>query len=157
MVPKDANIILRISPEDKDLIEKAAGAHGQSVTTFMVRAALQKANRTDFTPGVMHGVPTFFKALCYEASQGGGYSYRDVGRKLASSIASFIPDDLGYDEWDEKVQELGKALTKSDTWDDALEWFEHYIPKCWKLIPKRKQVHFAEGAAEFAEEEGLSI
>src|SRR5262245_34671437 len=97
-------ITIRVDEATKARIEEAARNKGQSLTTFIVEAALDAVSRQEPEPPrprSLGGVPMFFRMACLEASRGGASNYADAGWHLAIHLDSLEPQDLLRDEWDE--------------------------------------------------------
>ncbi len=153
-----ATVLLRLSTENKAAIESAAAALGKSVTTFLTEAALTRARqikRRSPARGAHGGVPTFFRACCHEAAQGGN-GYGGAAWHLANSIGSQMPDDLEVQEWAKLVDELIELIDNDDeqgVWD----WFKHHYPKCMALVPSRRREQFVDGVRRAREDGRLEV
>jgi len=79
--------------------------------------------------------PTFFKALCYEASQGGDKSYFSAGYKLASHLSENIDDDAQL----KKLVNILEIENETKMRHDILVWLKRYLPRCMKRVPSRRQ------------------
>jgi hypothetical protein len=53
---------------------------------------------------VFCGVPTFFRAQCRTASQGGAESYHSAGYTLARHMSGLEPYDVESDEWAAEIE-----------------------------------------------------
>jgi hypothetical protein len=102
--------------------------------------------------GVHGGVPTFFKALCFEARHGGTSGYSIPGWHLAIALGSEAPDDLDLDEWSIEVDKLRELLTADDD-RVVFGWFAEHYPKCMALVPARRRGQFVAGVRG-ADEQG---
>jgi uncharacterized protein (DUF1778 family) len=70
-VGKAEFIHVRVDADAKARIVEAAAREGKNVTTFVLDAAMREAARVERKPrGQFTGVPTFFRALCREATLG---------------------------------------------------------------------------------------
>lgn len=156
---KSSLLVIRIEPDQKDLIQRAASKRSQSISTFVVSAALSAAKReekrvtqTQQVPrAFFRGVPTFFKALCFEASQGGHSTYADAGYGFAGAI----PGQIEYDSDAELVSKwnaLDRLMCAKDNMG-ILEWLEQEFPRCIALVPARRRLTFLQGMYQ-AHEEG---
>jgi hypothetical protein len=154
-VTKGETIVLRISTENKAAIKAAADRAGKSLTTFITESAIRRAHQTERRPptsGVHNGLPTWFRATCSEAAQGGSGGYGSAGMKLAYSIGTEIPYDIDDKKWAKRVASLRQLLADDD--DDAVwAWFEEHYPRCTALIPSRRCEQFIAGVRR-AHEEG---
>lgn len=156
---KGETIVLRVSSEDKATIKAASQRLGQSITTFMVSVALKRARqieRSHKERGVHGGVPSFFKASCFEASQGGTGGYASPGWHLAAGLGSQQPDDLEFDEWADEIEALEKLLADEDD-DGVLAWFDRHYPKCMALVPPRRRNQFLAGVRKAYDEDRVSL
>src|SRR5206468_6391790 len=87
MRQRDAVIILRTTGQTKQRLQTAAQLRGQTLTSFVVDAALNQARRP--TPRLPddNRVPRFFRTSCDEACRGGRRSgYLRVGWLFASHL-----------------------------------------------------------------------
>jgi hypothetical protein len=148
---KNATIILRVDAETKAGIEAAAKRKGQSMTSFILETAAKAAGlekpmmTTLLKPKGKGPCPTFFRALCYEAEQG-GEGYFSAGFELAGGLASLLPyEEMGDDEWHREIRKLSK-LRGND--QKTLEWFSRHLPRCLSLIPNRRREQFLAGVYE---------
>lgn len=148
--------MLRISIEDKATIKAAAVQVGKSLTTFIVEAALKQVRVVQRRPpsrGIHGGLPTWFRATCYDAANGGANGYESAGFGLARACGSEIPHDLDFDEWGIQVDVL-KGLLDDEDGDGAWKWFKQHYPKCMVLVPSRRWQQFIDGVRR-AHEDGL--
>lgn len=151
--------MLRISEEDKAAIVEAAGKVAKSATRFVVDATLKEARAVARRPqpgrGVHGGVPTFFRALCFEASHGGASGYEGAARALAGAIAgSQAPYDVEDDEWEQEIAVL-KGLLKNDDEVGVWIWFRRHYPACIKLVPVRRREQFVAGVRRAYEKDRI--
>lgn len=155
---KGETIVLRVSGENKAAIKSAAANLRQSLTTFITEAALKRARQVVKRPptrGVHGGVPSFFRACCIEAGQGGANGYASAGWHLANSIAgSQMPYDLEPEEWEKEIEALKELLVDDDDDDEGVwAWFTRHYPKCTELVPTRRRSQFVAGVRQ-ANEDG---
>jgi hypothetical protein len=155
-----------VDGETKRRIEDAAKAKGVSMTTFVTEAAVREAQRTKpIDPRRhFHGVPTFFRACCAEAAQGGTGGYASAGWHLANGVESLHDDP---DEVMDELRDLVAAARRADRLDiranrplnDAdravLRWFDKEFAKCMALVPARRRQQFLRGIMAADEEGGL--
>jgi hypothetical protein len=156
---KEEAIVLRISTEDKATIKAAADSVSKSLTTFIIDAALKEAGQVARRPpakGVHGGVPSWFRATCYEASKGGTGGYEIAGFKLAAAVGSESPYDLEGDEWADEIDKL-KALLDSDDDKPVIAWFVQHYPKMMALVPARRRDQFVAGVARAYEEDEINL
>ena len=99
------------------------------------------------------GLPTWFRALCLEASRGGSSSYEWVGFKLACSLEAEIPYDLSPDEWIEEINELTRCLDADNV--AAWAWLEAHLPKFAALVPERRRTSLVAGMIRARSEDRL--
>jgi hypothetical protein len=148
------SVLLRLSSEHEAEIKAAAASLGQSVTKFLTDAALRRARQVmkrQPSRGVHSGVPSFFRACCYEAANGGG-GYSVPGWHLANALGSQIPYDLDMDEWQAEVEALHQLIADKDD-EGVWAWFKRHYPKCMALVPARRREQFVAGVRR-AEEDG---
>jgi len=79
--------------------------------------------------------PTFFKALCYEASQGGDKSYYSAGYKLARSLSSNIDDETQL----KKLVHIVETKDEHQMRKNIRSWLKKYLPRCMKIVPSGRQ------------------
>jgi hypothetical protein len=109
------------------------------------------------------GVPSFFLALCQEASRGGSHSYQWAGYELARHTAELLEgeDNATYAR---KLAELMAALagpaedSTVQPMDEAavLAWYAREFPRCLSLVPRQRRSAFAEGIRECWEDGYMS-
>jgi hypothetical protein len=154
-VAKAEVLVLRISTEDKATIKAASERLGKSLTTFITEAASKRAREIQKRPpgrGVHSGVPSFFKACCFEAARGGTGGYDVPGWHLTAALGGQAPYDLDEDEWHDELEKLEQLLSGDD--DNAVfAWFEQHYPRCMVLIPARRREQFVVGVRR-AHEDG---
>ena len=162
---KQKMIGVRVDDALKRRIEKAAESQGVTITTFLIRAAetavkaaeKKQASARNREPGrtaarkTSGACPTFFKALCLEASRGGDQGYDWTGRKLVRSAASLVVWDTP-DELRAKFAELKRLIRGRDN-EGVLGWFDRELPRCMALIPRRRRPSFLTGVYEEVEED----
>lgn len=91
------------------------------------------------------GVPSFFRALCYEAaSSSHPTTYRDAGYHLAMHLSSQQPYDIDEKKWATQLERL-HALLEDENTDAIWHWFCRHFPRCMQLVPKRRLLQFAGG------------
>jgi hypothetical protein len=90
--------------------------------------------------------PSFFKALCWTASQGGSGSYEWAGYGLAGALSNLGPYQLEDDEWAEELDRLDSLIRDPDiSDDDVVAWFDRWLPRCMALVPSRRRKSFLKG------------
>lgn len=99
---------------------------------------------------VFPAIPTFFRALCYDARRGGSASYAGAGHELYRHAEGLL---YGGD-WDEQHTECEQLDDLVEAEDDGsvFRWFENHFPRCMELIPRRRRQAFLKGVYRFAEE-----
>jgi hypothetical protein len=101
--------------------------------------------------------PPFFVAQCHEARKGGASAYEQAGYTLIGAIGGLCPDWLDdEDQWVAALDEL-EGLIGAGSDDDALSWFDRYLPRCLALVPRRWRASFLSGVHRYLIEEGNSI
>lgn len=95
------------------------------------------------------GVPTFFRACCNTARQGGDCGYQTAGRELMRHYRSRIPHGYCFQEWSEICEHLDLSLADGDL-KAAEAWFSAWYPRCMALVPKRRRGSFMKGVTEMA-------
>src|SRR5262249_37535667 len=105
VMAKTETIIVRVTPGLKRRITAAADRQGKSVTTFVLEAAERAAEKVESLPTALEkprgrgACPTWFKARCWEAGQGGAGGYRAAAYALAGALPSLQPWELPDQEW----------------------------------------------------------
>ena len=149
-------VVMRVSEEEKTVIAEAAGKLGKSATRFVVDAALKEARaiaKKGGPRGVHTGAPSYLKALCFEAAQGGAGGYSHVGYRLAAGVGAEQPHDVEENEWADEVEKLSEMLDRDDS-EPVWRWFRDHYPKIMALVPTRRREQFLAGVRE-AHQEGL--
>lgn len=161
---KSETIIIRVDAESKRRIEAAAEDLGLTLTTFLLKAAEAAASgvekrreraRVPFRPvgrKTSGACPSFFRAICLEASRGGELGYDRAGRKLVRVAAELIAGDTA-EELAEKCKDL-KGLVRDRADNCVLGWFDRELPRCMELIPRRRRPTFLAGVYQEIEEDG---
>ena len=159
-MPGDQVIVLRVSGDAKQRIESAAKTKGQSMTTFILDAATKAAAKVGTPSGAR---PTFFRALCWEASQGGSSTYFRVGHELArhySELRPYTSDDYAdADTLGELLEQRSdvEAVRVGDFGDEdraILDWLIQTVPRCMALVPARRYPTFLAGFYSFVDNNG---
>ena len=104
--------------------------------------------------GVHCGVPSFFRAACYRAAQGGSSSYASAGWHLANSVGSQIPDDVDLNDWIDEIEIL-QGLAAEDDRRAIWNWFAAHYPKAMTLVPARRRDQFAAGVQQAWEDDRI--
>lgn len=100
--------------------------------------------------------PAFFRAACWEASQGGSRTYRNAGSSLAAHLASLEPWDDANVDWEAEIVRLDQLLAVGAT-PAIIGWFAQHLPRCLALVPPRRRHQFVQGLHDYLEEEGLGL
>jgi hypothetical protein len=162
-------ISFRVDDQLKARIEAAACIQGKSVTTFakevLMTAVEQIESRPRRQPKPHVGVPTFFRALCHEAGQGGSFGFRTVGQQFAQALGGLIPEAQDFDGWQAELDALAQLLVPARKWEapalirrtemsEAVwGWFARNYPNAMKLVPERRRDQFLMGVYDaFADE-----
>ena len=155
MTGKEEILILRMTPEDKKKITGAAKRQGESITFFVTEAALKEAKKVllrkeremTVTRPAHGGIPTFFRALCLTASQGGTHSYKDAGYSFAMATESEIPFDADFDDWNKMLEKVRGYIKNGDR-ESIWQWYRGVYPQAMKLVPSRREDAFVDGILE---------
>ena len=123
------------------------------MSNFIISAAEEKAS-LPFDPKMMgfKGVPTFFRAGCFTASQGGANGYFDVGWHLGLNTAELL--DTTADHLDlvmEKLDELRTLLDEQNE-EAIIDWYERQFPSCMEWVPERRRSQFVKGVLAIDED-----
>ena len=152
-------IVVRVDEATKRRLEEAAQRKGKTMTTFLVEAGEREARRVERTPvkgGVHGGVPTYFRANCFESSRGGDRGYDAAGWHLAIHLEQEMPHDADPEEWADEVEGLVKMLNAGND-AAALAWFDRHYPKCMALIPARRRPQFLKGVYAAHEQDRIAV
>jgi hypothetical protein len=160
---KNSSIYVRIEEETKKHIEAVARSQGKSLTTFVVEAATKAAaeaakakGKGQRARGRHTGVPTYFRAHCFEASRGGESNYSAPGYHLTMHLSDEMPYDMDADEWEAEVNGLRRLLAREDD-AGVWRWFHSHFPKCMELVPARRRAQFIQGVRQAFEENRVEI
>ncbi len=93
------------------------------------------------------GTPTYFRALCLTASQGGAHSYKEVGYSFGMATESEIPFDADYDEWNIMLEEI-RGYIENEDHKRIWQWYQGVYPQAMKLIPNGRKGTFIGGILE---------
>lgn len=102
---------------------------------------------------VFQGVPTFFRAACFEAKQGGENGYYGTGWALLHNLSTLVEGDSDADQ-QAKLGELAVLLDDQSDESAVLDWFKREFPRCMALVPTRRRGRFVKGAFESWDNEG---
>jgi hypothetical protein len=122
-----------------------------SVAKKRTRAAGRRPAR-----GVHGGIPTFFRATCHAASQGGASGYASAGWHLASSVGGEVPYDVELDDWVDEVDVL-QQLAAHDDRGAVWTWFAAHYPRAMTLVPARRRDQFAAGVRRAWEDGRIAV
>ncbi len=157
MTGKEEIVIVRMATEDKKQIADAAKKRGESITNFITNTVLKEAKKVQVikeasmentvTRPTHGGIPTFFKALCMTASEGGAHNYRYVGYSFGAATEGEIPWDADYDEWWKMLDEVRKYIKNEDR-KNIWQWYKNVYPNAMKLLPARRKDSFIDGILE---------
>jgi len=154
---KEEVLVVRMAAEDKKQIADAARKRGESITNFITSTALKEAKKVlarqeanmekTITRPTHGGIPTFFKALCMTASEGGAHSYKYVGNSFGAATAGEIPWDANDDEWENMLEEVRRYIENEDR-ESIWQWYKEVYPSAMKLISARRRDSFVDGILE---------
>jgi hypothetical protein len=166
-MPKGVTINIHIDGEAQRIIESAARRRRRTINGFVAEAALKEAVEIERASAEAEGrsqsdveyVPSYFRACCEIARAGGTNGYKLAGYHLASELDRMMPPGVTRDEWTTRLEELQSLIwpanlnpLKREDFESITNWFGTQLPKCMKLIPKRRSARFGEGVVELAEE-----
>lgn len=104
------------------------------------------------TGGVFTGVPSYFRASCYEvASRRLNVGYEYAGQQLARHLERLAPYDLDEDDWLGRLESLDEAIDGGDR-EGVMAFLLHHFPRCMALVPARRRDRVVAGVFEYAEE-----
>ena len=156
MKDKTETLIIRIADFNKEKLFTAANKQGVSITEFVTRATLAKADAVllkakkqelDNKRPTHHGVPRFFQGLCQTASQGGAQSYKWVGYTFGGATANEMPFDADSDQWENMLQEVQNYI-ESNNEEKIWLWYKQTYPEAMALIPAKRKESFVKGILE---------
>jgi hypothetical protein len=108
--------------------------------------------------GRFGGCPSFFRACCREAAQGGQASYGAAGQTLARHLGRLLPDELDTDAWQAELDWLDELLGADEPdHEGILGWFDFHYPRCMQRVPKRRRRGFAQGVLEASQNEEIAL
>lgn len=93
---------------------------------------------------VYEGVPTFFKAACWE-SQHSPDGYQHAGSSFWGSIDRLTPFGASDEEWQTEIEDAGRMLEAGDS-RGFEQWFKTRFPHCCRFVPKKRRESFFRGA-----------
>jgi hypothetical protein len=159
LVAKTGVIIFRVDPETKGRIEAAARRSGKSITSFILEAAERAARKAEAMPAPTFvtkprgrgACPTYFLALCEQATLGGENGYYRAGHELMRHVKEAVSWEVDESERDAKLKELGRLMDAQS--DEAiLAWFDREVPRCMQLVPRRRRASFLRGVYAMIEQ-----
>ncbi len=90
------------------------------------------------------GVPTYFRAQCFEASQGGNHTYEHAGFCLACSLDAEVPFDVDDATWSQHLEGLRESI-HAGTKRSVVTWFQQHLPRFISLVPSARRSQFVAG------------
>lgn len=96
--------------------------------------------------------PTFLRALCCTASEGGQHSYKWAGYGLAGATQELQPWHLDEHQWEEEIDTLRHRIRAHDR-AGIEQWYVKYLPRCMDLVPAPRRQKFVDGVLLAFEEE----
>ena len=147
---KKKSIIIRVDTTTKQQIEDAARRRGQSLSRFVIGAALVAARKqgkvvTSHTAS-FKGVPRFFAAVCQEATYGGASGYFAAGYELLRHAVELTEGENDFEKH-AKLDELAEYVREKDG-SEVFGWYETHFPKCAAMIPVRRRQQFVDGVLD---------
>jgi hypothetical protein len=91
--------------------------------------------------------PAFFRACCKEAAHGRYGGYQHAGWHLALHTDGQVSEDADVDA-------LVEAAEAEDL-DAIVAWYAEWLPRCIRLVPKRRRRQFARGVVQLHSDRGL--
>ena len=92
-----------------------------------------------------NGAPTFFRALCGEASVTRGSGYQAPGTELSRHLPKYAPDGFSVPEWRAELMRL-KTLAENEDYRRLGRWFSRTFPDCMALLRPHQRRTFLRGA-----------
>jgi hypothetical protein len=155
-------LMMRIEGATKERIKKAADHAGQTMSTFVGLALMERADRVLARKRGL--LPTYFKALAARAATGGQGSWKAVGHDFAQGCVPDLMADIGDAEGAKEIRRLERiadkrapSLPNGDDLAEILAWFDEHFPRCMELVPARRRTAFAAGVADRARHEGIDL
>jgi hypothetical protein len=133
---------------------EAARCRGQSLTSFVLSAALKATEKVGAEPEKVkakgkNGGLAFFARLCREAAKGGASNYATAGNALMWRIGSLLDDT---EDKRDRLERLDYILGfRNDK--RTLAWFDENLPRCLELVPPRRRRQFLKGIYKVDEED----
>jgi hypothetical protein len=93
---------------------------------------------------IRKGIPTYFRALCWDVSKGGARGYEEAGYTFAGATADEQPLDAENSVWKERLGGL-KSYMKARDYESIWQWYERTYPNMMALIPARRRSKFVDG------------
>ena len=151
-------IHIRVEEDVKQTIEAAARRQGTTLTTFVLDAAIEAANRDPDPPAGSSegfgGVPKYFEICCHEASRGGGLDYGHPAYHLSIHLETEVPWDSDSDAWSDEIRGLLELVGMDDD-EGVWQWFIEHYPDCMELVPRRRWKQFVQGVRSAYEQRRL--
>jgi len=102
------------------------------------------------------GVPSYFRARCFEASKRLNGDYSTVGYHWAVHLESECPYDSEDGDWEHKVTKLLHFLeTEQD--ENVWVWFREHFPKHAQHVRTRHKSQFLLGVKRAFEDERMDF
>ena len=136
-------LTIRVSDDVKELIEKAAGESGQTMSAFLLEAATKAAARIQRKRG-SGSVAESFGRICRSALSGGEFGYEQVGGWFPRRMERLAPSGGLPSAWRVALAELSQIVMDNDR-DKVARWFEKYLPNYIQAVPSRRRPNFAAG------------
>ncbi len=93
--------------------------------------------------------PTWFRMRCLEASGGGSDSYETVGHQLMRAAPGLVSNEVDFASLFEGLPlERLEKIAEEGSDEKLLEWLQEHLPRCVKLVPKRRIKSFLDGCWE---------
>ncbi len=148
-----AGRVSAIAETSRSLATLTPGRSGPSTSRLL---AIQGPCRPGVATFPLLASPTFFRALCHQASQGGTHGYSQAGAGIAPALATLAPWDLTADEWTTRLARLADLVTADDV-PGVREWFELELPGVIAIVPARARARFATGVVAAVEDRELDL
>lgn len=88
--------------------------------------------------------PSYFRARCIDAANGGRVGYDDAGYHLGRHIEDEFPYSVAVDEWEKNLDQLSELLEDRDN-AGVIDWCSQWLPSCIGLVPPRRRANFVKG------------
>lgn len=136
-------LFIRLDPKDKQALLKAAEEAGQSLSQFVLEAALRKAGalKEEEAPS---GTSFSWKQEIEAAVIPGGPGYQSLGRVLGRNLRSALGQKIDANEIDAYMEKIEIALSRGHL-NQVWAFLNSTFPEALARIPSRRRPDFLRG------------